>query len=276
MHIVADTSTLYSPAEGRALGVTIIPACSIVDGITYRDYEDINSEEFLHMIEEGKVPTTSQPAVGDVIDVIENIDDEILYLSIGDGLSGAYQTAMGARNCVEDKERIHIIDTKTLAGPHRYMLNKAIRLREEGIKIGEIVNRIKKSVESSVSFVIPSDFEFLKRSGRLTPIAAKIGAAIKIVPVMTQTEDKRRIEPFVIKRTKKRAVEAIINRLESLGAGADHLISIGHAGVKEHAHAVMEQMRERLQNVEFEVFQLPPTLITHGGPGCITIQMVEK
>lgn len=276
MHIVADTSTLYSPEEGKTLGVTIIPACSIVEGITYRDYEDINSEEFLGMIEEGKIPTTSQPAVGDVIDVVERIDDEILYLSIGDGLSGAYQTVMGARNCVEDKERIHIIDTKTLAGPHRYMLNKAIRLREEGKKIGEIVNSLKKSVESSVSFVIPSDFEFLKRSGRLTPIAAKIGAAIKIVPVMTQTEDKRRIAPFVIKRTKKRAVEAIINHLESLGAGANHLISICHAGVKSQAQAVMEQMKERLQNVEFEVIQLPPTLITHGGPGCITIQMVEK
>ena len=53
MHIVADTSTLYSPKQGRELGVSIIPSCAIVDGKTYRDYEDINSEEFLKMIEEG-------------------------------------------------------------------------------------------------------------------------------------------------------------------------------------------------------------------------------
>ena len=276
MHIVADTSALYSPKEGKNMGITIIPACAIVDGETYKDYEDISSEEFLHFIEVGKVPTTSQPAVGDVIDVLENIEEEVLYLSIGDGLSGAYQTAMGARNCVENKENIHIIDTKTLAGPHKYMLKKAMMLKEKGYKAVDIIKELKKSIESSVSFVIPSDFEFLKRSGRLTPIAAKIGAAIKIVPVMTQTEDKRRIEPFVIKRTKKRAVEAIINRLESLGAGANHLISIGHAGVEEQAHSIMKQMKERLLNAEFEVFQLPPTLITHGGPGCVTIQMVEK
>ena len=116
MHIVADTSTLYSPEEGKTLGVTIIPACSIVEGITYRDYEDINSEEFLGMIEEGKIPTTSQPAVGDVIDVVERIDDEILYLSIGDGLSGAYQTVMGARNCVEDKEESTLLIRKHWLG----------------------------------------------------------------------------------------------------------------------------------------------------------------
>ena len=276
MHIVADTSTLYSPSEGKALGVTIVPACSLVEGKTYRDYEDISSEDFLKMIEEGAAPTTSQPAVGDVIDILENIDDEILYLSIGDGLSGAYQTAMGARNCVDNKENIHIVDTKTLAGPHKYMLEKAIRLREEGKKAAEIAKDLKNTVESSISFVIPSDFEFLRRSGRLTPIAAKIVTAIKIIPVMTQTEDKKRIEPFVIKRTKKRAVEAIMNKLESLGAGSKHLISIGHAGVKEQAQAVLEQMKEKFSDVEFELFQLPPTLITHGGPGCITIQMVEK
>ena len=276
MQIIADTSTLYSPERGKELGVTIIPSCSIVEGVSYRDYEDINSEEFLRMIEEGKVPTTSQPAVGDMIDVFENIDDEILYLSIGDGLSGAYQTAMGARNCAEEKEKIHIVDTKTLAGPHKYMLEKAIRLREEGVKIVDIVANLKKCVESSVSFVIPTDFEFLKRSGRLTPIAAKIGAAIKIVPVLTQTEDKRRIEPFVIKRTKKRAVEAIVNRLESLGAGANHLISIGHAGVKEHAHAVMEQMKERFTDLEVKIVELSPVFVAQGGPKCIAIQYIER
>ena len=276
MHIVADTSTLCSPKEGKNMGITIIPACAIVDGETYKDYEDISSEEFLHFIEEGKVPTTSQPAVGDVIDVLEHIEDEVLYLSIGDGLSGAYQTAMGARNCVDNKENIHIVDTKTLAGPHKYMLKKAMMLKEKGYKAVEIVKELRKSIESSVSFVIPSDFEFLKRSGRLTPIAAKIGGIIKIVPVMTQTEDKTRIEPFAIKRTKKKAVEAIVEHLEKLGAGKEHLISIGHAGVKEQAQAVMDQMKERIHHAEFEIFQLPPTLITHGGPGCITIQMVEK
>ncbi len=276
MHIVADTSTLCSPKEGKNMGITIIPACAIVDGETYKDYEDISSEEFLHFIEEGKVPTTSQPAVGDIIDVLEHIEDEVLYLSIGDGLSGAYQTAMGARNCVDNKENIHIVDTKTLAGPHKYMLKKAMMLKEKGYKAVEIVKELRKSIESSVSFVIPSDFEFLKRSGRLTPIAAKIGGIIKIVPVMTQTEDKTRIEPFAIKRTKKKAVEAIVEHLEKLGAGKEHLISIGHAGVKEQAQAVMDQMKERIHHAEFEIFQLPPTLITHGGPGCITIQMVEK
>lgn len=276
MHIVADTSAMFSPQEGAEMGISIIPACAIVDGRTYKDYEDISSEDFLKFIEEGKMPTTSQPAVGDVLEVLESVDDDILYLSIGDGLSGAYQTAMGARNCMDEKEKIHIIDTKTLAGPHRYMLKKAMKLKEEGLDIQRIKEEINRCVESSLSFVIPSDFDFLKRSGRLALVAAKIGGMMKIVPVMTQTEDKKRIQPFAIKRTKKKAVEALIKHFEALGINKDYIISIGHAGVKEQAKAVLEHMKGCFSDVTFEVFQLPPTLISHGGPGCITVQVVRK
>ena len=258
------------------MGVTILPVYVAVDGNEYKDYEDISSEEFLKLIEEGGIPSSSQPSIGDIMEVFEESDEEILLLSVGDGLSGAYQNAMGAKNSIENNEHIHVMDTKTLAGPHRYLLEKAIRLRTEGLGMEKIKEELQKCIESSISFVIPSDFEFLKRSGRLTPIAAKIGGLIKIVPVMTQTEDKKRIEPFAIKRSCKKAVEAIINHLKSLGINEDYIISIGHAGVAEKAASILTQIKEQFQNTGFELLQLSPSLITHGGPGCVTIQVVKK
>ena len=116
----------------------------------------------------------------------------------------------------------------------------------------------------------------MKRSGRLTPIAAKIGGLIKIVPVMTQTEDKKRIELFVIKRSCRKAVEAVFNHLKSLGINEDYIISIGHAGVAEKAVSILAQIKEQFQNTRFELLQLSPSLITHGGPGCVTIQVIKK
>jgi len=46
MRIVSDTSTLYSVKEGKDIGVTIVPAYIIHEDKSYRDYEDITSEEF--------------------------------------------------------------------------------------------------------------------------------------------------------------------------------------------------------------------------------------
>lgn len=276
MKIITDTSALYSPQEGRELGITVIPACTLVNGKVYRDYEDIGCEEFLKLIEEGAMPTSSQPAIGEVMEIFEECREDILYLAIGDGLSGTFQNAVGARNCMEPNAHIHILDTRTLAGCQRYLVQKAMKLRDEGVKIEEIIRRIRDSIETSVSFVIPSDFDFLKRSGRLTPIAAKIGGVIKIVPVLTQTEDMRRIRPFAIKRSRKKAVEAIMEYLKDMGVGKDHVISIGHAGVYKTAKEVFAQMRSQFSDVTMEILQLAPALITHGGPGCITIQAIHK
>ena len=276
MHIIADSSTLYSPAEGKEMGITIIPACAIINGETYKDFEDISCEGFLKLIEEGGVPTSSQPAIGDVIDIFENTNDEILYLSIGDGLSGTYANAVGARNCIENNDHIHIVDTKTLAGPQRYLVQKALLLKEKGLGIEKIKAELQKCIETSVSFVIPVDFDFLKRSGRLTPIAAKIGNLIKIVPVMTQTEDMKRITLFAVKRSRRTAVDAIINHLKTMGVDENYIVTIAHAGVLENAKAVLNQIRQHFESATFELFSLSPALVTHGGPGCITIQAIRK
>ena len=198
MKIIADTPTLYSPAEGRALGISIIPACTIIGEQAYRDYEDISSEAFLQKIEEGEVPTPSQPSIGDILEVFEESDEEMLVLPIGDGLSGTYQNMEGAKNMVADSKHIHIMNTKTLAGPQRYLVQKAMKLRNEGKDIHTIMQELQESIDSSVSFVIPVDFNFLKRSGRLTPVAAKLVNMIKIAPVLTQTEDRKRANHYEI------------------------------------------------------------------------------
>ena len=276
MKIITDTASLYTPEEAQKLGITVIPACVLIDDKAYRDYEDITSENFLEAVVSGATPTSSQPAIGDVLDIFENIQEDVLHLSLGDGLSGAYQNAVGAKNCLDDNEHIHVIDTKTLAGPQHYLVQKALKLKEDGFKIEKIKEELQKSIASSVSFVIPADFNFLKRSGRLTPIAAQISALIKIVPVMTQTSDKKRIEPFVIKRSVKSAVEAIIKHLKFLQVDDKYIITISHAGAAEKATQVLQQFKTHFENASFELFSLSPALITHGGPGCIVIQAIMK
>ena len=275
MKIIADTPCLYTPEEGRSINLSVIPSCTIIDNEVYRDLEDITSEEFLSKISEGAVPTTSQPAIGDILEVFESSQEEMLVLPIGDGLSGTYQNMLSAKNMIENNDHIHVMDTRTLAGPQHYLVRKAMQLRELGKDIEAIKRELQKCIENSVSFVIPSDFNFLKRSGRLTPAAAKIGTILKIVPVMTQTEDMRRITLFTIKRSKKNALAAIINHLKNLGVNKDWLITISHGGAVADAKAVMAQFREHFADSAMELFQLIPSLICHGGPGCIVIQAIR-
>lgn len=276
MKIIADTPTLYSPEEGEENGIKIIPACTIIDNKAYKDFEEISSVEFLEKLKNGAVATTSQPVIGEIIEVFEQSKEELLVLPIGDGLSGTYQNALGAKNCIDDNAHIHILNTKTLAGAQRYLVEKAKSLQECGMEIDGIIRELKKSIESSISFVIPEDFEYLKRSGRLTPIAAKLASIIKIVPVLTQTEDKKNITLYTVKRSKKKALDAIIERLKEAGVNEDYYISVSHAGIEQEAKKVLEMIKMQFKYVKTELFELSPALITHGGPGCVVIQAIHK
>lgn len=276
MIIIADTPTLYSPKEGDEIGIKIIPACTIIDNEVYKDYEDISSEEFLQKVRDGAVATTSQPAIGEMLEIFEETDEELLVLPIGDGLSGTYQNAVGAKNCVEDNRRIHVLNTKTLAGAQRYLVQKAKKLKESGIEIERITEELKRIIDTSVSFVIPEDFEFLKRSGRLTSVAAKLASVIKIVPVLTQTDDKKKITLFTVKRSKKKALDAIIEKLKETGVNEEYYITVSHAGIEKEAKKILETIKLQFGAVKAELFELAPALITHGGPGCVVIQAIHR
>ena len=275
MKIVTDTSTLYSPKEGKDLGIIVLPLSVTVNKQTWKEFAEISSKEFVKLVRDGGIPTSSQPSVGETMEVFENEKEELLVISMADGLSGTYQSSVGARESIEDNEHIHCINSRTLCGPHRYMVNKAIKMKEEGKSFEEIKAEMLSLTEKHISFLIPSDFDFLKRGGRLTPVAATIGGLLKIVPVMTQTEDGRRLEKFAMKRTLKAAVSEICKKLEEFGVNEECRLFVSHADTKERATQVVGWIQGKFPNTKIELLDLSPAFITQGGPDCIAIQAIR-
>ena len=72
MKIIADTATLLTPAQGAAEGITVIPVSVAFGNETYKDYVEISGEAFLQRVAQGDVPTSSQPSVGDMLEVYES------------------------------------------------------------------------------------------------------------------------------------------------------------------------------------------------------------
>ena len=176
---------------------------------------------------------------------------------------------------LEHIKRIHIINSMTLCGPHRYLVGKALQLKEEGMSIDAIMQEIHKRIATTKSFLIPQDFSFLKRGGRLTPLAAAVGGMLKVVPVMMQTEDGKKLEKFALKRTMKSAVSEVIKSFLSIGVDESYRIYVSHAGVLKQAQEVVKQIQKKFENIQIEILDLSPAFITQGGPGCIAIQTIK-
>ena len=276
MRIITNTASLFRPDEGRQLGISILPVSVSVKGTSLRDYIDISPDDFIKLLREGAAPATSQPAVGDVIDSLEESDEETIMVTVGDGLSGEYMTALGVRNTLPGKEHIHIINSGSLGGPLRYLVRKAVSLREQGVNAKEIAAQLSACAASASSFIIPADFQYLRRSGRITQLTSKIGMALKLLPVLTQTEDHQRISLMSVKRTWKSAIDTVLETLRTQGVDDNYLISVEYADTRSLAEKVRARIQERFPRTESELLQLSPSLITHGGPGCIVVQAIHK
>lgn len=276
VQIVTDSSVLYTEEEAKAAGFDVAPLCVSVGDMDGRDLQ-IDMEEFYGRIGEGKIPRSSQPPIGDVVEVYEKYQDaDVLNICVADGLSGTYHGALSARDMVENRDRITVFNSRTLCGPHRYMVEKAQKMKEEGKGIPEILEWLKSAAEKTESFLIPQDFGFLKRGGRLTPVAAALGSVLKLKPVMRLTEDGTRLDKFFVKRTMSAAVSGIMDHMKKKGIDGRYLLYIVHAAAPKEAGAIREMIEAEFKGIEIQMMDLSPVFVAQGGPGCVAIQYIER
>ena len=173
VRIVSDTSTLYSPAQAREAGFAVSPLSVTIAGNSYREFEQISAREFVDIINQGHMPTSSQPAIGEVSGLYEEFSGEpILNIAMADGLSGTYRSAVAAAELCENADDITVINTRTLCGPHRYMVEKAVEWAKCGCSVARITEKLNDLMDSAKSFLVPADFDYLRRGGRLAPLVS--------------------------------------------------------------------------------------------------------
>ena len=275
--IISDSSTLYTQSEGREKNIEIVSLSVIVDGKSYVENEEIDTDKLIELINEGgHIATSSQPAVGEVINAFNKYDCDIINISMADGLSGTYNSACTAKNICENSDRIEVINSKTLCVPQRYLVDLAVKMAEQEKTKDEIITELNKEIETSKSFLIPKDFDYLVRGGRLSSIAGGIASVIKLVPVVVLSEDSKRLVKFTIKRTFKKSVDKICDELINCGIDENHKIFISHACNEEWAEEAEKIIKSRIENADVEIYKLGPVFTTQGGPGCVSIQTIKK
>ena len=276
VQVITDSSVLYTEKEAKQAGFEAIPLNIQIGDMEGRDLQ-VDMEEFYQRIKAGQMPLSSQPSIGDVVDVFQSYPDtDIINISMADGLSGTYQTACGAREMVKNKDQITVFNSRTLCGPHRYMVTQAQKMKEDGCSLQEILDWLEKAARNTESFLIPQDFSFLKRGGRLTPLAAATGIVLKLKPIMKLTEDGTRLDKFGVKRTMISAAQSIIEYLREKELGSQHILYISHANALEDAQKMKVLFEQAFPGLEVVILELSAVFVAQGGPRCVAIQYIKR
>ncbi len=277
VRIVADTSTLYSTSQAREAGFAVSALSVTIAGKSYREFDEISAEEFVSIIRQGNMPTSSQPAIGEVEALYnEFAGDEILNVTMAHGLSGTYTSACAAAEICDHSEKIHVINTRTLCGPHRYLVEQAVRWAQAGETVEAITEKLNALMDSAKSFLVPADFDYLRRGGRLSPLVSYVGKAANLTPIMTQTETGERLTAAGIRRGYPHAVKFIAKELEKAGVGKGWRVYISHADAVDKAELALKHLKEVMSEAVYEIWPLSPAFITQGGPGCVAIQYIHE
>ena len=269
VRIISDTSTMYSTQQAREAGFAVSPLAVTIAGESYRELDEMSAERFVGIIRDGHMPISSQPAIGEVMELYEEFkDDEILNITIADGLSGTYSSAVSAANTSDNADRITVLNTETLCGP----------LAQEGATLEALIAHVKALMQKTKSYLIPEDYDYLRRGGRLSPLVSFIGKTIKLAPVMTLTPGGRQLTASAVKRSFKQAIAHVGKELQAQGleSGAGWRIYVVHGEAHEKAQQAAEQLRELFPKANFETHPLTPAFITQGGPGCLAVQSVQE
>ena len=275
--IISDSSTLYTVSEAKDKGFYSVPLHVTIGNDSYRDLEDISSEQLLKMIEDGAIPKTSQTSIGEKIALYDELskDNEVIDITMAGGLSGTYQAALTAKNTCERPDKIHVVDSMTLCGPHRYMVDLALQMAKEKKSVKEIIEMIKSSRANEISYLVPFDFDFLVRGGRVRGLAAKLGGLLKLIPILKKGENGEGLNKFAVCKTTRKAILDVVNDLKEAGTTAKATFYVSHANNLELADKFATKIKEVFEGAKVIIYPLSPAFISQGGPDCVAIQSIE-
>ncbi|NLD02176.1 MAG: DegV family EDD domain-containing protein, partial [Clostridiales bacterium] len=186
-----------------------------------------------------------------------------------------YQTACGAASMAQTPERITVFNSRTLCYPQRVLVLRALDLAKKGLDAHGIIAELEKLLHTAKSYLIPRDFDYLRRGGRLSPLMANIGKLIKLAPVMTPTEDGKQLTRLSLQRSFKRAVQAIADDMKRIGVDAGYHIAISHAMAGDLLGTASEIISKAFPGINIQTFTLTPAFTVQGGPGCVAIQAIK-
>lgn len=275
IRIFSDTSTLYSSAEARRAGFTVAPLSVSIRGKSYLELDELSAEELIGMIDAEHLPVSSQPAAGQIAALYQQYpQDEILNITMAEGLSGTYASAAAAASLCEGQQ-ITVLNSRTLCGPHRYLVQNAVRMADKGASLPEIVQRTEELMATAKSFLIPADFGYLRRGGRLSPLVSYVGQAVRFAPLLTQTSSGSRLSLAGVRRSFSLAAAAAIHSFSELGVNEGWRLYIAHAGAPRLAQQAHRLLHAAFAQTPIEVLPLSPAFVTHGGPGCVALQAIH-
>jgi DegV family protein with EDD domain len=214
-----------------------------------------------------QLPTTSQPSIGDFLEVYEPLlqdHDEVVSIHLAGGMSGTVSAAQQAAEHLGG--RVHVLDSSSACGGEGLVVLAAAAAARNGAD-GETVAAKAKDARAELRLWFAIDtLEFLRRGGRIAGAQAWLGSALQIKPILTVEHE---ITPIERVRTSRRAFERMVDLLRSCHDEDRDAWVVQHIQAPDQAQELVRRGREIFRSEPTFVSEVGPVIGTHVGPGLL-------
>ena len=280
IQIMTDSHSGMTQQEAEALGVLRLPMPFTLGGVEYLEDEAPKREEFFARLSAGEEMSTSQSSPAEIMalwDRALETSDQVVFMPLSSGLSGACATAKILAEEPEYEGRVFVVDNGRIATPLYRSVLDALEMAERGMTGEEICRALEESRAETSIYVAAGTLEYLKRGGRISAATAAVGTLLGIRPVLhldvgMLTGFKN---PRGLSGAKKTMIEAMRADMETRFAeqyqqGEVHLLAASNAG-EEITAKWLEEIREAFPEMEVQYAPLSLGISCHLGPDALGI-----
>ena len=208
--VVTDSTAYLTPEEAAANHIHVVPIPFVVDGKSYREGVDITTEEFYHLLKTSSTfPSTSQPSIGEMMELYQKLADEgydaVISIHLAKSISGFLNNIAQIAEEMKDTIKIVPFDSQITVKLMGYLAIQAAQMVEDGDDLDTIITKLMVLRDTINEVFVVDDLQNLVRGGRLSNASAFVGSILKIKPLLSFHNEHHAIEAFEKVRSMKKA-----------------------------------------------------------------------
>ncbi len=271
--IVADTTSGLPLDLADRLGIAMIPQIVMFGEESYRDDTELDTVTFLRKLRASPaLPKTAAPPPALYHPIYEDAarrGESVVVVAPSTKVSGTVRAASVAAQDFPNLE-VHVVDSQTIAGNLASLVLLAHEWAGNGLEAEAIVARLNEWIPRGRIFFLVDTLEYLQKGGRIGGAKALLGEMLQIKPILTIREGQ--VEAFEQQRTKRRALARLIEIVEEqCPRSAAARLCMMQIEAEEEARALAADLGSRLGLADLPLYQLPPAIAVHAGPGVIAV-----
>ncbi|MDP6452932.1 MAG: DegV family protein [SAR202 cluster bacterium] len=274
--VITDSTSDLPLDIAESLGIEVVPLNVHFGAEVYKDRVDLMPGRFYDMLINGDVfPTTSQPSVGDFIDVYERFAhdaDGIVSVHVSEKVSGTMNSARLASQQAKADCPIEVVDTYQASMGVGMIAMEAARVANSGGDMNEVTLAARNAVTRCQCFVLLDTLEYLQKGGRIGKAQAMLGNLLRIRPLIIVQEGE--VHPLGKERTRRKGIAKLVSTATEFAPISG--MAVMYSTSPDEAQAVAQDLSRLMEgDQEPMTLQFGPTLGTYVGPDALGIGLLS-